>query len=370
VTHVGVQSAIDRGLAFLAQRQLPSGQFATYMGEDLTAGDMVFDSSPFTTALVVNSIGTSGAREMIGRALDFLVAEMEPPAVWRYWTADHPGHLSIPPDVDDTACISQALRRNGVAFPDNRSLLLANRDRRGRFYTWFTPRLGPRDLGFWRVALQRMRTPVRARAFWRDNSLTPRDVSCVVNANVLFYLGDGGAARPVTEYLVDLVRRGREGCCDQWYDNAFPFYYSVSRCIHAGIDGLDEIRDEMVERIVTAANPDGSIGETALDTAFAACALRFLAGPADAFERARGYLVASQSPEGGWPIAPLYHGGPPMKLRWGSEELTTGFCLEALLPLGDQRAPRRLPQRAGDMARHVRERAVEERHVGDENERV
>jgi len=328
---------VERGLAFLATRQLPSGQFATYIGADLAAGDAAFDSSPFTTALVVNSIGSADtpvARATIERALGFLLAEMEAPAVWRYWTADHPGHASIPPDVDDTACISHALRRNDVAFPDNRRLLLANRNRRGLFYTWFAPRFTPPplNLDFWRVAGRGLGA---SRAFWRENNLTPRDVSCVVNANVLFYLGDIPAATPVKEYLVDLVRERREGSCDFWYGNEFPFYYSVSRCMHAGIGGFEGIRDAMVERIEAAANPDGSIGSTALDTAFAACASRFLGHPA---ERARSYLVRAQSPEGGWPIAPLYHGGPPMGLRWGSEELTTGFCLEALLPLGDQGA--------------------------------
>jgi hypothetical protein len=334
-----VRQAVERGLAFLAQRQLPSGQFANYVGADLAGGDVVFDSSPFTTALVVNSIGSANtpvARAMIERALGFLLAEMEAPAVWRYWTADHPGHRSIPPDVDDTACISHALRRNGVAFPDNRSVLLANRDRRGLFYTWFAPRFTPPplNLDFWRVAGRGLGG---SRAFWRENSLSPRDVSCVVNANVLLYLGDGPEAEPVKEYLIDLVRDRREACCDGWYDNEFPFYYSISRCMHAGIGGLEAIRDVMIERIVAAANADGSIGTTALDTAFAACASRFLGRPA---ERACSYLAGAQSAEGGWPIAPLYHGGPPMELRWGSEELTTGFCLEALLPLGDQGAAR------------------------------
>ena len=345
MTSIAVQSAVDRGLAFLAQRQLPSGQIATYMGPDLPAGEMVFDSSPFTTALVVNSLGAADApvaRELIDRALAFLLAEMEPAGVWRYWTSEHPGHLSIPPDVDDTACVSHALRRNRVAFTDNRGVLLANRDGRGLFYTWFTARFTPPPLNseFWRVAGRRLATPLRSRRFWRDNGLSPRDVSCVVNANVLFYLGDGPAAQPVKEYLVALVRERREGCCDQWYDSEFPFYYAVSRCMHAGIGGLDEIRDATIERIGAAANADGSIGASALDTAFAACALRFLGDSGTTFERAAGYLVGTQGVDGGWPIAPLYHGGPPMKLRWGSEELTTGFCLEALLPLDDERPAR------------------------------
>ena len=33
---------------------------------------------------------------------------------------------------------------------------------------------------------------------------------------------------------------------------------------------------------------------------------------------------------GHWPRWLLYYGGPKLLLGWGSEEMTTGFCLEAL----------------------------------------
>jgi hypothetical protein len=192
-------AAAERGLAFLAAHQLPTGQFPTYVGVDLHA-DPAFDSSPFTTALVAHSISRSTApesRRMLDRALDFLVAEMEPGGTWRYWAADHGGHELIPEDVDDIACASAVLRRHGRPVPANRKLLLANRDRRGRFYTWIAPRFAPPplSLAFWRVAGRQ----ARARHFFRDNQLSRRDVSSVVNANVLFCIGDGPTARPVVE---------------------------------------------------------------------------------------------------------------------------------------------------------------------------
>ncbi len=55
-----------------------------------------------------------------------------------------------------------------------------------------------------------------------------------------------------------------------------------------------------------------------------------------------GALVTSQSPDGSWPRAPVYFGGRerrrdgtlapahPDTPHWGSEEMTTGFCVEAL----------------------------------------
>src|SRR3954466_10544773 len=83
--------AVERGLAFLAERQLPSGQIPTYVGTDLRS-ERTFESSPFTTALVVLAISDSSAppaRAVIDRALDFLSAEMEPGGVWSFWASDH-----------------------------------------------------------------------------------------------------------------------------------------------------------------------------------------------------------------------------------------------------------------------------------------
>jgi hypothetical protein len=159
----------------------------------------------------------------------------------------------------------------------------------------------------------------------------------VVNANVLFYVGDGRVARPVAKYLVDLMRRRIEGCCDGWYGNDFPFYYSVARCIARGISGLAQLSDEIEARIGAAQREQGNVGPGVLETALAACALHYLERRSATLTRACEFLLSSQGEDGGWEIAPLYHGGPPGELRWGSAELTTGFCLEALLPFVDQR---------------------------------
>jgi hypothetical protein len=324
--------AVEAGLAFLAGRQLPSGEFPTYVGTDLRS-DPALEPSPFTTALVVHSISSSSsalAREMIERALDFLSAEMKPGGAWRYWSSENANHELIPADVDDTACVSEVLRRHGRLAPANRRLLLANRDRRGRFYTWIVPRYAPLplSLAFWRVAGRQ----AQARDFFDVNHISRRDVSCVVNANVLFYVGDGPAARPVVEYLVDVMRQRVEGRCDAWYGNEFPFYYSVARCIARGIGGLAQLSDEIAARIAAGQKEQGCVGPGVLETALAACALHYLGRRSATLTRACEFLLRAQADCGSWEIAPLYHGGPPFEARWGSAELTTGFCLEALLP--------------------------------------
>ena len=339
-THLPAASdAVERGLAFLASRQLPSGQIPTYVGPDLQA-DPVFDSSPFTTALVVNALAAAPApqaRQLIGRGLDFLCAEMEPGGVWRYWASDHPGHRLIPPDLDDIACVSSALAEHGRTVPPNRRLLLANRDRKHRFYTWVTPRYAPPPLSrsFWRVA----RRQTEERGFFTANALSAHDVSGVVNANVLHYLGDGRAARPVVRYLIEILDRRAEGHGDAWYDSAFPFYYSVARCFADGIAGLTGVADPIESRISAGQDASGQIGATMLDTALAVCALRWLGRDSPVATRACEALLANQASDGSWEIAPLYHGGPPDRLRWGSRELTTGFSLQALIPVASESRP-------------------------------
>jgi hypothetical protein len=327
----------QRALDFLAARQRPSGQFGVLMGRDLSDPDAerTDDSTPFATALIVHSLGFSEsplAREMTDRALRFLRSEMEPGGVWRYWTAEHEHHRTIPPDLDDTVCAAQVLRHHGVPIPDHRDLLLANRDRRGLFYTWITPRWRPppRHLGFWRVALQRYRTPLRAAMFWRVNECARGDVDGVVNANVLFHLGESADTAPVVAYLIDVIRRGDEGRCDKWHLNPFTFHYMVARCHAAGVSGLDDVRELAVEHIAAAVNSDGSIGTSVLDTALAACALRSWGAGDALIARASDHLRAAQRADGSWPVVAMYWGGPERYYGWGSQELTTGYCLEAL----------------------------------------
>ena len=332
-----LEEAVARGLAFLRRSQLPSGEFRCLMSTDnALARDCVPDSSPFPTALVAYSLGFAGREEagdMIDKTLRFFIAEMEGPGLWRYWTKGHQYHSTIPPDLDDVACVSLVLRRHGVAFPPNEKIVLANRDARGLFYTWLTPRLRmPADAAFWRVALRQLLSPVRFYYFWKLNESERNDVDCVVNANVLFYLGESARTRAVVEYLLDVFRRGEEECCDKWHLNRFTYYYVVARNFEAGVASLGPVRDECVERIVKSARPDGSIGENVLETALAACALLSWGGAAPAeLARAVEFLLGAQGEGGDWPRAALYYGGPKKFYGWGSEELTTGFCLEALL---------------------------------------
>ena len=329
-------AGIGRGLEFLRRSQLPSGEFRVFMSPDLSLGrDCILDSTPFGAALIAYALGFAGAEEagdILDKALRFLLSEMEGSGLWRYWTKRHQSHLTIPPDLDDTACASFVLRRHNFASPQNLKLIFANRTREGLFYTWVTARWPlPALPSYWRVVLSQWRRPVKLYYFWKLLEPTRHDVDCVVNANVLFYIGEGPETGPVVDYLIGVLRHGKEGNCDGWYSNRFMFYYALSRNFHAGIAALGGVRDESVARIAEAAKPDGSIGGGVLNTALAACTLLYWRSSPPELERAVRFLLAEQREDGSWPRAPVYYSGPKKLYGWGSEELVTGFCLEALL---------------------------------------
>jgi hypothetical protein len=330
-----LEAAIERATAFLAARQLPSGEFVCYRSTDPTLETAREpDSTTFPTALIAYSLGFVGSaltRTMLARSVQFFLAEMEGPGMWRYWTRAHPYHAMIPADLDDIACVSYVLRREGAVFPANEALVLANRDARGLFYTWIAARWPPPwHLRWWRVALWPWATPVRAFYFWKLNESAPDDVDAVVNANVLLYLGEGEETMAVAGLLEDVLRRGAEECADKWHLNRFTFYYAVARTFQAGARALGGMRDDIVQRIVAHARADGAIGDTELNTALAACALLAWNSAPPELERAINYLLNRQLPGGEWPATAMYYGGPKKYFGWGSEELTTGFCLEAV----------------------------------------
>ena len=327
------EAAIQRGVEFLQRRQLPSGEFETLAGPD---PDFVSNSQPdpilFTTVHVAISlleVRHDAAAEMVPRAAEFLRSEMLPGGLWRFWTASHPGSPGIPPDTDDTACIAHLLQQLGIPFPDNRASLLGNRSPQETFYTWILPR--PRHLlhpGAWHLFRRSAKAREAVAIFFRSGQEPPDPlgVEAVVNANALLYLGDGPHTSCVSRWLADVVRQGRATSSDRYYQSEYALFHALARCIEHGVASLQDLSAVMVRRI-EASEPAAL---PALECALAACALSILAPASPSLPALIECLLAAQQPDGGWPARVFYYGGYKRCRAWGSAELTTGFCLEAL----------------------------------------
>jgi len=328
------EEAARRGIAFLARVQGEDGEFPVFASTDPTlATGCTPDPSVFPTALVTQCLAfCPGAAEPRRAGMAFLRREMDGLGLWHHWTHAHPYYRQLPPDLDDTSCASLALAEAGQSFPENRALLLANRNGDGLFYTWISPRLrwsGGRHLA---VTLRQLAHAPTLWLFFRRTSAAPRDVDAVVNANALRYLGAFPGDEAVVAFLVGILEQDRETACDKWYENRFVLWYFFARAL----EGRSVRGSALILAKLRSAEPCG-----ALETALAVCAELFC-GSTPGEGRIAG-LLALQGPDGAWPRGALYHGGRarlragggfaaphPDTPHWGSEALTTGFCLEAL----------------------------------------
>jgi len=328
-----VARAVERGVAFLEASLLPNGAIPifTSLRRDM-AGYLHPDPCVFPTALAAHALSfVPQAAAVLDRAIRFLLAEREPHGSWRHWTRDHPNLAMLPPDLDDTGCASAVFHRLGVSGAADPQLLLANRDGRGLFYTWIVPRLRWTGPPHRRVVAAQLRYALSQYAFFRKFTASPDDVDAVVNANCLFALGRFPGHEAVIEYLVGVLRAGRETSCDKWYENPFVVWYFFSRAL---CEAAPETRDLMAQRLASLAPT------TALEMAHAA-ASSFYWGTVPE-ETSMAKLLDAQLEEGAWPRAPIYNGGRARRPdgtfdelaadqpHWGSEALTTAFCLEPL----------------------------------------
>lgn len=313
-------AAVAAGLEHLRRDQLPSGEWRLVFWAPSDADDARPDPSVFATAVIGLALAdVPGAAPLLDRAAGFLQATRERHGVWRHYTPGHPRSASVPPDLDDTAMASLVLARVGRSV-DNRALLLADRDARGLFFTWVTPRLVPvRSRAFWSVALPQLRHPLQLAGMYRLTPAHRRDVDLVVNANVASYLGPCPEVGPVLDALLGVLRDGAETTCDTWYDDPFVVWYCFSRALRrCGADGR-----VVLDRLATAEPA------TALQRALACSVL--LDGERAHDDRVAGLvarLVAEQAEDGSWPRAAYYVGGPARS--FGSASLTTAVCVEAL----------------------------------------
>ncbi len=332
-----LDAAIKRGIEFLRKNQLPSGEFKTLVAKDTAlAVEARHDSSPFATAHIVSNLASCHIEELtpiIQRAAKFLSSQRLTCGLWKFWAKNHPGFWDIPADMDDTCVVSLALRDAKVDIRQSIEVLTGNIDERGRFFTWIQrrPVHKRKILSLW-ILLPIAKSVLGREGFFQTGEARRDDIDAVVNANVVRHLAcHPGATTRAVEWLWQVIQSRREEAEDRYYQNEFALYYSIARALQDNVTAFSRFKTTMQNRILNRINEDGSIGQTIQDTALAAVALVAVGAPREVFERTVLFLLSQQQQDGSWPTHSYYYGGWSRDLCWGSQELTAGFCLEALL---------------------------------------
>ncbi len=336
---LGSANAIDRGIAYLERVQLPSGQFPMevtvrpFPGTPGARASVKPEQSPFCTALIIGSLlrlAHPRVRPLAERGLKFLEGEEQRGGLWRYWCKGSHLYDQVPPDADDTSCVSALLREAGRPVPDNDGLLIANRNEDGLFYTWFALRRKPTPTPRWLWIVGGDISWGRLVTFWRAGAAR-WDVDAVVNANVVHYLGERIETTSAIEWLLEIAHDGSEEASDKWYRSAAAFYYAVSRCYAKGMTRFGEVRPRLTEVMSTLTSDDGTIGGDVLQTAMFLCAVSNFGITPTAYRQSVELILGLQDKNGGWDPCPIYCDGRATPLiTFASSAATTGFCLEAL----------------------------------------
>ncbi|WP_144039852.1 hypothetical protein [Novosphingobium sp. TH158] len=328
-----VSDALRSAVRFLTAAQLPDGSFNAYtsflvdMDDEGTA-----DPSVFPTALIGQCLaGVDDAEALRAGVAAYLLGERSAAGLWHHWPRSHPAFKATPADMDDTCCASRVLSQAGLGEGACAELLLANRDGKGRFLTWFVPGWRWRGWQHARATLPRLLHPLLLTLFFRKTSAAPDDVDAGVNANALYYLGAFPGHRAVVDYLMAILRNGTEADADKWYDNRFVLWYLLARALVP----LEPQAAPLILARMRGAVPSNGLEHALAVTTRSRCGQP--AGPADL-----AALLDTQRADGSWRRAAVYFGGReriadgrlapahPDTPRWGSEELTTAFAIEAL----------------------------------------
>jgi hypothetical protein len=181
------------------------------------------------------------------------------------------------------------------------AIILANRDEAGRFKTWLRP----------------------------EGVLN--DTDSVVNANVLLYLGVREETMQTADFLIETIERGTENESMHYYLDPLELHYGVSRAYHHGVVEFGQCKETILNQ--TVARLDGEVMNPLL-LALALCTLiNYGVEPMENHAKSVLRLLDEQANDGSWPRAAFFSGpGPPWEPQawWGSKEMTTTFCLEAI----------------------------------------
>ena len=298
-----INKSINRAIDFLLKSQLPYGEFPSYCTNVMEGGRWTFDSSVFITALIVYSlrfIKDKRAFLMREKAEEFLLSEKLPGGLWQYWSSKNT--KKIDPDLDDTCCAGEIVKeKDPFVYVNNLFTILDCRNRDGIFYTWIAK---------------------------KDEE---NDIDSVVNANVLFYLQNFYGIEKVADYLYDIILHNREEESYYYYLSPGALYYMISRAYENGAEALT-ICGEIIKKKILEKRLDLSGNEQELSLDICSI-LNFKFEAFYLLDPAVDRILKCQRKDGSWNRYAFAAGPPPpgpVSVWFGSEMLTTAFCLEAL----------------------------------------
>jgi hypothetical protein len=312
-----IHHAMENGLRYLESVQSQYGEFPTVILPELPEPRRslysAYDSNLFTTVLLadlIHDIHHARAFRIQKKIADYVQSQAaNKEGLWGYFTTHNPRPLypNTVYDLDDTIYASLVLKRQHIAFPDNRKAIIANKNTAGLYQTFFPNQIGHMI----------------------------NTVDCGVNANVLSYLQQNEPK--ICEYLNTQVASGKS--CAFYYD-ILESYYLIGRAYQSGVSCLKPSIPYITKYALSQFNSDKySVGDSPFKTSLAINILLAGGYKGEVLHKAQVYLLASQSTAtGSWPADDFWiwttgrmtNGKIDIIGKASSSALTTALVLKTL----------------------------------------
>jgi len=308
-----IETALEKGFSFLSSRQLPSGEFPTkqWIGDNACKRALKFPiKSVFVTSFVLHSLKYVSrfinVEQTAQKAIEFLLCEMEDDGLWRFYGKKS----NIPYDIDCVCCVLAALKEWAIEmdYETMASRLLRYRTAQNVFNTWILDG----DSRFLEIEYN--------------------DVDWVVNANVLFFYSLLSQRLPeVEQYIITSIETDTFKQRSIYYPPMSGIYCLTRAYSDGQNQGLKPAISKIKENLNTKAE-DRS--QDSLSTALATIALQNCYEGKAPIAQLIEYLISMQRIDGRWSTGVFFSSivrkRPEIIFKWGSEELTTAFALEAI----------------------------------------
>ncbi len=323
-----IEKRIEKGLEYLHEKQLPNGQFPSYISYSQDMSNGINMSMLFDTAFIAHTLNLAGdfndedtVQTMKTKTMNFLMENKESHGVWKVRGKSEPAY---PPDTDTTAIAFSALIESGVNINDETlDYMLGFRTSEGVFYTWINSEE-------W---LQYFKDLDPSSPFYEFYiRVKNNDIEPTVNADVLYaYSLRNRPQSGVIRYLNGIAENKTFINGTLYYPSPYVFTYLVTKAYSEGsVKELEPSIANIKDFIISTQKPDGSWGND-LNTALATVSLLNTGYEGKPLDEAIEHILDSQSKNGTWSSHAFYNTGTTPPLYYGSQELTTSFNLEALI---------------------------------------
>ncbi len=301
-----IDNSVEKAILFLAKSQQPNGSFLSLSSKSPTNfKEAIIFPSVFSSTLILSSLARINENETLKtikeKLASFLLAQRSDAWSFNYWDREAVEYKKIPypDDLDDTFSALAALHLydpkiiTGEVLAKSVSLLTTLEvDEGGPYRTWLVDE--------------------NSESAWKD-------VDFAVNSNIGYFLSLIGVSLPKQ---IDFLERqiAEDKIESPYYPNSYPLIYFISR-FYKG-----PYKDNLIKKIHSL-SPSNS-----LDNALCALSLMNLNEKHENIKDHVEYVIENQM-NGYWEAAPFYTGVNPKRDNnyfAGSDELTTGFCIEAL----------------------------------------